>query len=84
MALTNPIITAIDEVWILTEIHLKLNPMMGAFPDPEEVRLRYKYRSLIMKGKIKLPPSAASKLIGPDCAYHLYSNLETSGKRGIN
>ena len=44
----------------------------------ELVRLKYKYRELILKKRIKLPHKKASKLIGPDCAYHLYSGF--SGK----
>ena len=39
----------------------------------ELTRLRYKYRRLAMEGKLKLPPRQAALLIGPDCAYHLYS-----------
>ena len=39
----------------------------------EITRLKYKYRELILKKKIKLPIRKASKLIGPDCAFHLYS-----------
>ncbi len=41
----------------------------------ELTRLRYKYRRLIMEGKLKLPHHEAALLIGPDCAYHLYSVL---------
>ncbi len=41
----------------------------------ELIRLRYKYRRLIMQGELKLPLEGAVKLIGPDCAYHLYSSL---------
>jgi len=44
----------------------------------ELTRLKYKYRELILKKKIKLPIQNASKLIGPDCAFHLYSDF--SGK----
>jgi hypothetical protein len=44
--------------------------------DPsEDLRVRYKYRELIMKKKIRLPVAVAARLIGPDCAYHLYSTL---------
>ena len=43
---------------------------MGALPD--EIRLRYLYRSIIMRGRVRLPLAAAQKLVGPDCAYHLY------------
>ena len=39
----------------------------------EEIRIRYLYRDLILKRKIKLPFKAAVKIIGPDCAYHLYA-----------
>ena len=38
----------------------------------EEIRIRYLYRNLILKGKLRLPLESAIKLIGPDCAYHLY------------
>jgi hypothetical protein len=39
----------------------------------EELRLRYLYRRLILDGKIALSFDSAKKIIGPDCAYHLYS-----------
>lgn len=39
----------------------------------EELRLRYRYRKLILDGKISLSLESAKKMIGPDCAYHLYS-----------
>ena len=39
----------------------------------EEIRLRYQYRRLILSGKSKLPHKTAVRLIGPDCAYHLYA-----------
>lgn len=42
----------------------------------EEVRLRCLYRRLILERKIRLPYEAAVKLVGPDCAYHLYSVLD--------
>ncbi len=37
-----------------------------------------------MRGKSNLPYCAAVKLVGPDCAYHLYStvNLEEEESRG--
>jgi hypothetical protein len=37
-----------------------------------EMELRYRVRSLILRNRIPLPAEAARKLIGPDCAYHLY------------
>ncbi len=39
----------------------------------EEIRLRYLYRKLILDGKAALSLESAKKIIGPDCAYHLYS-----------
>ena len=39
----------------------------------EEIRLRYLYRKLILEGKAKLSFESAKKLVGPDCAFHLYS-----------
>lgn len=39
----------------------------------EEIRIRYLYRDLVLRGKVKLPFAAARKTVGPDCAYHLYS-----------
>ena len=47
----------------------------------EEIRVRYLYRNLILKEKIKLPYKAAVKLVGPDCAYHLYSIMNFEQKR---
>ncbi len=43
--------------------------------DAEIARLLYKYRRLILEGKISLPPDEAAKLIGPDRAYHLYISM---------
>lgn len=39
----------------------------------EEIRLRYLYRRLIIEGKAKISFEAARRLVGPDCAYHLYA-----------
>jgi len=41
--------------------------------DPEVMRKKYLYRRLILQGKIRISHDAARRLIGPDCAYHLYS-----------
>ena len=37
---------------------------------------RYAYRRLVLEGKVSLPPADAARLIGPDCAYHLYRRLD--------
>jgi hypothetical protein len=51
---------------------------------PEEIRLRYLYRSMILRGKVRLPLEAAKKLVGPDCAFHLYSTVEDQGEEAPN
>ena len=43
----------------------------------EEIRLRYQYRKLILEGKMVLSFESAKKLIGPDCAFHLYSTIDS-------
>jgi len=45
----------------------------------ETIKKRYQYRRLILTGKVSLSRKAATKLIGPDTAYHLYS--KKSAKR---
>lgn len=44
----------------------------------ELMRLRYKYRRLLMEGRIRLPLEGAVRLMGPDCAYHLYFMVDGS------
>ncbi len=51
-------------------------------PRAEEVRIRYLYRTLILKGRLRLPPEAARALLGPDCAYHLYRAYPVRRRNG--
>jgi hypothetical protein len=44
----------------------------------DAINKKYLYRRLILTKKIKLAHHAAVKLIGPDTAYHLYSQKETA------
>jgi hypothetical protein len=39
----------------------------------EILRKRYRYRELILSGKLVLPHDRAAQLLGPDCLYHLYA-----------
>ncbi len=48
----------------------------------EEIRLRYLYRNLVLQGKAKISLESAKRLVGPDCAYHLYPGIRTRNKRG--
>ena len=46
----------------------------------ELIAKQYAYRRLIMRGKVSLPRKAAVKLVGPDCAYHLYGRHQGDPK----
>lgn len=48
--------------------------------EAEKIRIRYKYRKLIQSGKVRLPHGSAVLIIGPDCAYHLYSKSYNNEK----
>jgi hypothetical protein len=45
----------------------------------EEIRLRYLYRSLVLRGKVRISLESARKLVGPDCAFHLYGGAKDQG-----
>jgi hypothetical protein len=47
-------------------------------PELDAMRIRHEYKRLILLGKIAAPLSAARRIVGPDCAFHLYSKI---GKR---
>ena len=47
----------------------------------DNIKKKYAYRQMILKGKIKLNRKTATKLIGPDTAYHLYSQKESAPKK---
>jgi len=51
-------------------------------PQAEEIERRYRYRTLILKRKVKLTRLAATKMIGPDCAYHLYGSHPGESESG--
>jgi hypothetical protein len=47
----------------------------------DEIRIRYLYRHLILRGKVKVSFESARRLIGPDCAYHLYSVVDPKKRK---
>ena len=47
----------------------------------ELIRKKYLYRRLIMSKKISLPLESAKSMVGPDCAYHLYSQFNTEASK---
>ena len=44
----------------------------------ETLRILGKYKRLVLLRKVRLPFAEACRLVGPDCAYHLYSRPEPS------
>ena len=44
----------------------------------EVLRKQYLYRRLVLSGKANLPRRVAIRLVGPDCAYHLYRKMGAS------
>ena len=42
----------------------------------EGTRRKYFYRKMAINGKVKIPARLAMKMVGPDCAFHLYRNHE--------
>ena len=52
----------------------------------EAIKKRYRYRRLILTGKIGLSRHAAVKFIGADTAYHLYARAtpqHLAGKKSV-
>lgn len=43
--------------------------------DCEAMRVKHLIRKRILHGRARMPLSRAKRLIGPDCAYHLYRNF---------
>lgn len=52
-------------------------------PKAEEIRIRYLNRRKVLTGDVKVRLEAAKRLVGPDCAYHLYGVIrsEDMGQR---
>ena len=50
-------------------------------PAAEAQRIRSNYRRLALLGKLRLTASEARRLVGPDCAYHLYF-MDATGDAG--
>ncbi len=47
----------------------------------EEIRLRHVYRKMILMGKAKISFESARRLVGPDCAFHLYGAVTLKKKK---
>jgi hypothetical protein len=49
-------------------------------PEAEKIRIRYLYRRKILNGELNVSHSTAKRMVGPDCAYHLYGTHTPSGE----
>jgi hypothetical protein len=47
-------------------------PAVNRSSAAEASRILSRYKRLILLGKARLPLAEARRLVGPDCAYHLY------------
>jgi hypothetical protein len=47
----------------------------------EARRILARYKRLILLGAARLPLDEARRIVGPDCAYHLYARPVTSTRR---
>lgn len=41
------------------------------------------YKRLVLLGKVRLPLADARRLVGPDCAYHLYFTRKGQPRSGF-
>jgi hypothetical protein len=46
----------------------------------EGIRIRYLYRNMVLRGQLRIPLKTAIKMVGPDCAYHLYAQTDFGKK----
>ena len=49
--------------------------------DADVQRILSQYKRLVLLGKAKLPLAEARRLVGPDCAYHLYFRHHAPARR---
>jgi hypothetical protein len=46
---------------------------MASSFEAERIRIQHQYKRLVLLDRVRLPLAAARRLIGPDCAFHLYA-----------
>ncbi len=54
--------------------------MFSMKSEAERIRIRYLYRRKILSGELMVSHSTAKRMVGPDCAYHLYGRHSSSGE----
>ncbi|HET6899039.1 MAG TPA: hypothetical protein VFK70_11850 [Vicinamibacteria bacterium] len=47
----------------------------------EAARVLARYKRLILLGAARLPLEQARRIVGPDCAYHLYGRVRVPRRR---
>jgi hypothetical protein len=55
---------------------------MSGRADLEARRILARYRRLVLLGKARLPLAEARRLVGPDCAFHLYFRHAAAAAKG--
>ncbi len=56
---------------------------VSARAQAEMLRIQHQYKRLVLLGKVELPLAIARRLVGPDCAYHLYGRTAAGRRRGL-
>jgi hypothetical protein len=54
---------------------------MGRHEDARVHLILARYKRLVLLGKVALPLEGARRLVGPDCAYHLYFRHRRGSRR---
>jgi hypothetical protein len=48
--------------------------------EAERIRIQHQYKRLVLLDRVRLPLAVARRLVGPDCAFHLYARGVTGIK----
>ena len=51
---------------------------MTARLQAETLRIQSQYKRLVLLDRVRLPLAMAKRLVGPDCAFHLYARGTTA------
>jgi hypothetical protein len=47
----------------------------------DTLRIQSQVKRLVLLGQLRLPLSVARRIVGPDCAFHLYARSELGATR---
>jgi hypothetical protein len=54
---------------------------MSRSEEADVLRILSQYKRLVLLGKARIPLAEARRLVGPDCAYHLYFRHQAAAAR---